>query len=352
MTQRERANRNTGAPLQSAGGSRRTGGRGPNRASPELPRDARALRFADLGERINDSPRARRPVRLQPVQPASGAGDPFVVQRLIRGSGIAEVYRLLRNQKEWKSFIDKRSTQSKRYAKALDEMLQSLHRWETGFDPSAIAEAIRINRFDASGVAQAKQAVVGELEEEIDQEVLSGGHSGERHYGKDERFQRERMKAEGKEKVTTLEDSKATKQFFTKVRNSVREDLMALLNPMIWDVAEEIRHQAVTRPLVRSITQGYVDHTREFDAYTITLEAISVTAVRPGTACITAHPKLTSRDTFVKTEYTPEGSHAAFSPIVMYWGRNSPRVQVSTHAEYDALYSALEAAIISPVTAF
>jgi hypothetical protein len=347
MGERVRIQREVGAERRAGEGSGRTGGTARGEAAPEG--SPRRARLADLAQRMNDSPSARRLAQLQANVQKPGATA--VVQRQIKG-GVDAVYRLLKKQDEWQSFIGNESRKSKQYAEVLDEMLQSLHEWDSGFDPAEIAEAIRRNEFTPAGVANAKKAIVSGLEEHIDQEVLSGGHSGEKHYGKDEKYQQERMKKEGKAKVTTLEDSKETKKFFTNVKTTVRVNLLSLLNPIIWDVAEGIKNATVTRPLVKGITDGYVNDEAEFEGYKIILETISVTANGAGSVTITARPRLESSSDFPKTEYTIGGGSQEFSPIVMFWGGNSPTVQVSTGDRYDALYEALEKAIVAPVTAF
>jgi hypothetical protein len=352
MTQREPAARNASVPQQSDEVRRSTGGLRADEAHTASPQSSRVGRLADLAERINGSPRAMRSAQSQFSRPAPGAAAPVVVQRQIRG-GTPKVYRLLEKQEEWTSFIGGKSKKSKAFAEALEAFLQDLHGWDTGFDPEEVAEAIRTNEFTTSGLAQVKKALVRELVERIDEEVLSGGHSGERHYGKDEKFQRERLKKEGKQKATTLEDSAATKKFFTAVKKSVRGDLMTMLNPLIWEVANGISDQKISSKLVKDIVKPFINRSQTFSRYSITLEQISVSFnQKTEEAWITPRPKLESVEEFPKTEFTPDAMEKGFWPIVMYWGENSPQIRVESHSVYDELYAALEEGIVAPVTAF
>ena len=122
-------------------------------------------------------------------------GPSATVQRLIKGKGASKgVIRLLKENAAWSEFIDSSSKKSIKYKEHLDALLEHLHsEWEYGFEPDVIAEKILANSFDEAGLARAKKAIVAEIEEHIDEEVLSSGHSGEKHYGKDAQYQQERM---------------------------------------------------------------------------------------------------------------------------------------------------------------
>ena len=277
-----------------------------------------------------------------------------VLQRHIKG-GISAVYRLLKNQEDYASLMRNGGKKAEGYADALEGMLSNLHKWESAFTPDDIAEALRVNARTAKGVELAKKQVVSGVEEHIDEEVLSGGHSGEKHYGKDEKYQMERMKEEGKAKVTTLEDSARTRKFFTVVKLNVVEDMKSILNAILFDLSEAIKGQTVTRNLIKATTDGFQNKPEAFESYGINVETISVALVTPNTQGpfkVTFKPKLESTGDFPKTEYTKDGGNAVEAPIVMYWGSNSPVILVKTGDDYDSLFDQIEDAVVAPVTAF
>lgn len=294
-----------------------------------------------------------------PQAPTPSMDQPPVVQRFIKGKGGKQgVYRLLEKNEEWEKFFNSKGKKSEKYREELEKLLEELHKWESGFEASDIADAILANDHDSAGLERAKSSIVGGIEDYIDEEVLSGGHSGEKHYGKSQKYQEARRKKEKKEKqdkLTTIEDSAKTKKFFTQVKLNVRSDLLSQLSDMIDDVSKEINVGQVTRAVVKPITDPYVGDEKDFEesGYKITLDAISVQNVGGGGGVtLTIRPKLESAESYPKTEYTGEGGTQVVAPIVMYWGGNSPSITVVAGDDYNSLLGKLKEAIISPVTAF
>jgi hypothetical protein len=285
-------------------------------------------------------------------------GPSATVQRFIKGKGASKgVVRLLEENAAWSEFIDSSSRKSIKYKEHLDALLEHLHsEWEYGFEPDVIAEKILANSFDEKGLARAKAAIVAEIEEHIDEEVLSSGHSGEKHYGKDAKYQQERMESEGKGRVTTLEDSKRTRTFFNSVAQTVSGNLFGQLHDLISSVAETLVSPPTVKD-IKAITTGFLadvtNKVQTFDTYKITLETISVAGGPGNSVAVTIRPKLESLEDYPKTEYTRTESEVTESPIVMYWGSKSPVISVTNTDTYDTLFEKLTTATeVHPVTAF
>jgi len=289
------------------------------------------------------------PVQIMGAAAPSGPDVPL--QRTIRG-GRKGVLIGLEKHAAWKKFTQGKSKTAVKYNATLDEMLTTVDGWDTGVDAGDVVEAIRVNSFDPAGLLTAQRSLLSEIESFIDDQVLSQGHSGERHYAKDEQFQRARMAKEKKGRTTSLEDSKATKQFFTRLKDSVLYDLAVTAGDLLADLAELSEGYTLSVGAAKAVIANHVGDDEDFDDYTITLEKISAKGAPGGQVQVKVSPKLESSALYPKVVYTSGKSDERDETIVMYWGGQSPIVVLANGDDMTAVSHKFDAASKAPVTAY
>jgi hypothetical protein len=308
--------------------------------------DQRLEQEADVMSRKSDEKQdAGEEMKIERSYHQGSFGRPVTLQRLIQGKGgINGVKQQLKSHETWKRFVDTKSKKATKYLEELEKLLDDLHNnWEYGFDPNVIAEAIRLNEYNEQGLEAAKRQLVSPIEERIDEEVLSGGHSGEKHYGKDEKYQHHRMEKEKKDRVTTIHDKAKTRTFFTTVKNTVKQYLMVLLIPLIDAIDQELSSSIEpTRQSIRPVAILRSNDTETFKQYLIRYNQIIVNARNGGGITLRVVPILESLATYPKTEST----------ITMYWGGNSPQIEILAGDNFNTIYEKFKRVVIAPVTAF
>jgi hypothetical protein len=318
--------------------------------------DQRLEQEADVMSRKSDEKQdAGEEMKIERSYHQGSFARPVTLQRLIQGKGgINGVKQQLKSHETWKRFVDTKSKKATKYLGELEKLLDDLHNnWEYPFDPNVIAEAILFNEYNEKGLEAAKRQLVSPIEERIDEEVLSGGHSGEKHYGKDEKYQHHRMEKEKKDRVTTIHDRAKTRKFFTNVKNTVKESLMVLLIPLINAIDQELSSSIEpTRASIRPVAISHSNDTETFEQYLITYNQIIVNARNGGGITLKVVPILESLATYPKTEYTKDGTDDTESTITMYWGGNSPQIEILAGDNFNTIYEKFERVVIAPVTAF
>jgi len=288
-----------------------------------------------------------------------------VLQRQIIGN----VYDYLRGNKDYDYLTKNAQGKNKVILEYLQSKLDRLHaQYRMRMDADEIAEAIRIHGLTKKGIDQAIYSIIRVYEDHLDHNVLEGGHTGERHYAKDEEYQKERMENEHKSQVTTVDDNKAARFFFKGVEETIIENTKEALDSIAQLLSEEIYERSdFSKAKLKNYLARLTNFSKTFKDYNISFEQITPKGANGGGATIKISLKLTSNEDYHKTEYSQKedkfSKSNSMSPIVMYWGRNSPVLEVTpgdlelgdnwdSNGNYFVIKNLIAGIVKRPITAF
>ena len=253
------------------------------------------------------------------------------------------------NRKSVWRLLEKQSgfNKNKTIEKKIDSFLDEINDMQSSFDAENIAEILRINNYN---IKQAYECLTAYMGEKLD-ERMGEGHIGAQHYAKSEYFQKKRMLKEHRDEVTSLVDSTKTKKFFIHVKNTVKDNLIIVLNDCIETLSNEANFLTSIRN-IKQVLSIYENKLFPFQMYSIKIASIHVRGSVPGSFEVTFELELESAEDYEKIQYSMQSKSSLSDKIRMYWGHNNPSVVVNTRTEYSDLYDFLVHNVKEPVTGY